>query len=121
MNVQDVISAIKYADAQGEISNYMGYLVRCIQNRYFEKEAVSVVEGSMEKAETIREFRESAHSEETKKKVWESIKAKDNFEAFRKYEELAKGITFMELDEILSPAEAVAEYIAWRTAGEPLE
>ncbi len=121
MNVQDVISAIRYADAQGEISNYMGYLVRCIQNRYFEKEAVSVVEGSMEKAETIREFRESAHSEETKKKVWESIKAKDNFEAFRKYEELAKGITFMELDEILSPAEAVAEYITWRTAGEPLE
>ena len=97
----------------------MGYLVRCIQNRYFESEAVAVVEGSHEKATVINALHEAANSEETKKRVWESTKKKEDFVVFLAFEENEKGISFMELDEILPPAEAVDEYISWVKAGRP--
>ena len=118
--VEDVRAAIVYADAQSEINNYMGYLVSCIRNRYFEVNPVNVIEGSHEKAIIIDDIIESSHSDETKKKVWESTKKKDDFDAFLTYEEVRKNISLIELDEILSPSEAVAEYISWVKEGRPI-
>ncbi|MBR1633863.1 MAG: replication initiation protein [Lachnospiraceae bacterium] len=118
-NVKDVIAAIKYTDEQSEVNNYMGYLVRCIQDRYFESGQVEVVKGSHEYAVGLKELRQQANSEETKKRVWESTKRKDDFGAFLSYEENVRELSFMELDEILQPADAVAEYIEWKKAGSP--
>ena len=101
------------------MTNYMGYLIRCIQGRYFDKSATSVVEGSHKKAVAVDNLRKEANSEDTKKRIWESTKKKDDFETFLAYEEREKQLSFIELDELLSPAEAVAEYIEWKKAGEP--
>ena len=118
-NVEDVKKAIIYTDKQEEVNNYMGYIVRCIQNRYFDNEVIAVIEGSAKQAEVINNLRKEAHSEDTKKRVWEATKKKEDFEDFIYYEEHNRNISFMELDEILSPAEAVEEYISWKRFGSP--
>ena len=115
----DVIAAIRYADEQDEINNYMGYIIRCIQKRYFENGPVEVIDGSHEKAIAMDKLVDSAHSEDTKRRVWESIKLKDDFDDFLQFEERSKQISFMELDEILQNAEAVSEYIEWVKSGRP--
>lgn len=114
---EDVRRAIIYTDKQDEVLNYMGYIIRCIEGRYFDTEPVSVVEGSREKAEEIKTIRKEAYSDETKKRVWESTKKKDNFQEFLEYEERVKNISFIELDELFEPADAVAEYVEWRKLG----
>jgi plasmid replication initiation protein len=114
-----VEAAIQYADRQGEIiNNYMGYLVRCIQRRYFENEPVAVVEGSHDIAVEYQEIREASHSDETKKKVWESTKKKEDFEQFLRYAE-NQGYTRDELDMILEPGDAAKLYIEWVKAHRP--
>ena len=118
---EDVRSAIEYTDKQGEVNNYMGYIVRCIEGRYFEDTPVVVVDGSMEKADAMDNIRKNAYSDERKLKVWESTKQKEDFNEFLLYEESKKGISFIELDEILTPAEAVTEYISWIKEGRPEE
>lgn len=119
-SVDDVVAAIKYTDAQSEVNNYMGYIIRCIKGRYFESETVAVIDGSHERAVVIDELRKGAQSEETKKRVWESTKKKDDFDEFMKYEENVNQISFIELDEIMSPADAVAEYVNWVKCGRPV-
>ena len=119
MSVSDIKSAIDYTDRQGVVNNYMGYLIRCIQGRYFESKDIVVVEGSSQKAEAFNSMQDAVHSEETKKRVWESTKKKDDFNDFLQYEEQVRQLSFIELDEMLQPSEAVAEYISWRKAGAP--
>ena len=118
-DAKDVEAAIRYTDKQEEVTNYMGYLIRCIQGRYFEKSRLSVVDGSREKAIAIDNLHAELDSEATKKRIWESTKKKDDFEIFLAYEEREKKLSFIELDELLAPSEAVAEYIEWKKAGEP--
>ncbi len=119
LQVRDVEDAIRYTDNQDEINNYMGYLVRCIENRYFESEVVPVAKGSADKAEAIRELREAAYSEKTGKELWERTKKKDDFEKFLAYEERSKDISLDVLDELYTPGEAVKEYIEWTKIGRP--
>ncbi len=119
MDTDDIRTAIAYADEQENIHNYMGYLISCIKERYFENEPVAVVEGSARQAAAYEEIREQVNSDDTKKRVWESTKRKEDFADFLQYEERVRELTFIELDEILQPADAVAEYIKWRKAGAP--
>ena len=119
MDVKKVKSAIDYADEQGEINNYMGYIVRCIQHGYYEKPVVAVVDGSCEKAAVINSLRDKAHNEATKRRVWESTKEKEDFNVFLAYIKEEKNLDFIELNEILSPEEAVEEYVEWVKAGRP--
>ena len=119
MNVDDVRAAIGYTDKQEDINNYMGYLVRCIENRYFEASPVAVVEGSHEKAVVIENIKRHASSSETKARVWSSTKKKEDFADFLAYEEREKKLSFIELDEIMEPVDAVEEYISWVKSGRP--
>ncbi len=119
MNVDAVRKAVEYTDRQGVVSNYMGYLVHCIKNKYYESEAVAVVDGSHEKAVVIENIKARASSDATKQRVWDSTKKKADFEDFLAYVEQEKQLSFIELDEILKPAEAVEEYVEWVKAGRP--
>lgn len=114
MKVEDVVAAIKYADQQPEINNYMGYLVRCIEQRYFENLPVNVVDGSHEQAVVIEEIRERANAPEVKQRVWEMTRKKEDFHEFIAYMEQEKGISRDEIDLCYEPGEAVAEYIGWK-------
>ncbi|MCR5452819.1 MAG: replication initiation protein [Lachnospiraceae bacterium] len=109
--------AISQADEQAGIDNYIGWIVACIKAGGYTK--TEVVEGSHEKAVAFKNLHDAANSDDTKKRVWENTKKKEDFEIFLAYEESVKQISFIELDEILEPAESVAEYIAWRKAGKP--
>ena len=97
----------------------MGYIVRCIQHGYYEKPVVAVVDGSCEKAAVINSLRDKAHNEATKRRVWESTKEKEDFNVFLAYIKEEKNLDFIELNEILSPEEAVEEYVEWVKAGRP--
>lgn len=114
MNVDDVRKAIEYTDKQGEVANYMGYLVRCIEHRYFDHQTTVVMDGSTEMADVIMDIRTRIHSDETKKNIWESTKRKDDFNDFLEYEQKVRDLSFIELDSIMSPADAVKEYVDWK-------
>ncbi|MCR5098313.1 MAG: replication initiation protein [Lachnospiraceae bacterium] len=121
MDTDTVRQSIEYTDRQGVVNNYMGYIVRTIENRYFERETIAVVEGSHEKAVVLDRVMGEARSDATKRRVWESTKNKDDFDDFLRFIDARKGLTFIELDEILPPEEAVEEYVEWAKAGRPRE
>ncbi|SDW44348.1 Initiator Replication protein [Lachnospiraceae bacterium KHCPX20] len=53
-----VESAIKYADKQDVIENYVGYLVRAVEQKWYDTEPIVVVNGSKEKGDRIKEAQE---------------------------------------------------------------
>ncbi len=113
-SVECVHAAIKYTDSRGVINNYMGYLIDCIRKKYYDTEPVQVIDGSHEKAETVKHIQETIDSEDTKKKVWEYTKQREEFAEFLKYEEEMEDLSFIELDELMPPSEAIDKYLAWR-------
>jgi len=79
-NEEKVIKAIEMADKQPEINNYMGWLVRCIENEY--RDAIGVCDGSKEKKAILDNMREISHSNETKERVWNKIQQNNDYENF---------------------------------------
>lgn len=80
-DVEKVRDAIHLADKQPEIGNYMGWLIRCIEDGYHTVETVS---GSAERAEELRELRDGyeASKEQTKERVWNKTKQKADYADF---------------------------------------
>ncbi len=85
-HISDVREAIKYVDKQGVVQNYMGYIVKAIQERYFDVPQTSVFEGSAEKAEQLKKISEEYNDEDNKKallnNLWEQWTQKDVFKEF---------------------------------------
>ena len=118
-NPVNITAAIEYADKQGDINNYIGYIVDTIKHRYYEVQPTNVYKGSHEEAVARDRLREASDSEETKKKVWDNIKKQKDFEFFLAYEEEEENLSFIELDELLPLSESCQKYINWRKADLP--
>ena len=70
--------------------------------------------------EMPRDLSDKAHSPDTKRRVWEMTKNKEDFGDFLEYIEKYKGISFDVLEEVYDPGEAVQEYIDWKKAQKPV-
>lgn len=120
-HISDVREAIKYVDKQGVVQNYMGYIVKAIQERYFDVPQTSVIEGSSEKWELLKEINEVYDNEDSKKELlnnfWEQWIQKDVFKEFLE----ASGLSEEVLNSI--PIEKrCALFTDWRKANnKPLE
>lgn len=76
---EKVSNAIEMADKQEEINNYIGWILKCIENGY---EEVPVMQGSHELATAIIDTRKQIHAPEFKLQMWEKTTKKDDFEEF---------------------------------------
>ena len=70
--------------------------------------------------EMPRDLSDKAHSPDTKRRVWEMTKNKEDFGDFLEHIEAYKGISFDVLEEVYDPGEAVQEYIDWKKAQKPV-
>ncbi len=117
---EDVVrSAIKRADEQGFISNYMGWLIRYIERGGYGN--VETIEGSVERADKAREMKESYErdKESTAAKMWEKVKQKKEYPAFVAMLE-DENINPDMLESIYTPLEIVKMYTDW-SIGRPIE
>ena len=113
-HISDVREAIKYVDKQGEVQNYMGYIVKAIQERYFDDFPIPVLNGSSDAAEVFKEIQEEAHSQAGKEAMWERVKNNQDFNLFLEYLAENKGLSFEDIDMGYEPCDAVEEYYAWK-------
>lgn len=100
--------AIEMADRQPEIHNYIGWILKCIENNYTE---VPVVLGSNEQAERFQQLQEEAHSDDIQRRVWEKIKGKDDYPEFLTYINLTSEQYEMLYD---TPEEKAKMYLDWK-------
>ena len=107
---ETVRSAIKMADKQTEISNYMGWLLKCIEGGW--SEPVEVVAGSDKKANIIKEAKNDMASPEFQKIMWEKLTQKDDFPDFLEYIKLSRN-AFESIYE--DPKERAEVYADWKT------
>ena len=110
---EDVVrSAIKRADEQGFISNYMGWLIRYIERGGYGN--VETIEGSVERADKVREMKDSYErdKESTAAKMWEKVKQKKEYPAFVAMLE-EENINPDMLESIYTPLEIVKMYTDW--------
>ncbi len=104
--------AINMADRQTEINNYIGWIRDCIKNGY--AEPIDVIEGSHEKAVTIKQALASAQKNNKKKSalLWEKIKTKEDFPEFMSELEEA-GFPFDQFDVAFEDDIKSKVYTAW--------
>ncbi len=105
--------AIRQADEQPSINNYMGWIISCIKAGGYRK--VDTINGSHDAAVAWKENKERSNTPEVQKQVWEYTKTRDDFDEFLAYEE-KHGTTLEMLDYYYSPHEALEEYLNWRMA-----
>ena len=98
------------ADKQTEISNYMGWLLKCIEGGW--SEPVEVVAGSDKKANIIKEAKNDMASPEFQKIMWEKLTQKDDFPDFLEYIKLSRN-AFESIYE--DPKERAEVYADWKT------
>jgi plasmid replication initiation protein len=75
--------AIKMADQQPHLKNYIGWILQCIKDGY--AEPIEVVEGSVEKAAKIRQLMDDIRSPEVIERVWMRAKGSDEYKEFVAY------------------------------------
>lgn len=108
-NDEKVIRAIEMADRQEEIVNYIGWILRCIEDDY--KEPIDVMEGSHEVSVVMNEMRNNTKKPEFKQKMWKQIQAKDDFQDFLDY----IGCSTEQLDIIYEDADKKLNmYFDWK-------
>ncbi len=85
LNDKLVQNAIELADKQPEIANYVGWIVRCIENGGYEQKGT--ITGSTDKYDTFKEIRENiqVNKNEIAKKVWARMKTSEEFDDFLDY------------------------------------
>ena len=113
-----VMRAVKMADAQPNIRNYVGWLVKCIEEDYQE---VEVLSGSAENAEVVRTLL-NAHEERKKaaaaqEKAWQKVLKKEDFADFLDMVVL-NGLSQEVLEQIYSAEERLKMYSDWRIGKE---
>ena len=105
---EKIRKAIKLADKQEYINNYMGWLIKCIEEDY---EEIDVIKGDRERTVETKEIQKSyeVNKEETGKRVWE--KAKSN-EDFRNYlQETGANVEYLE--SAFDIDKCVEMYLSW--------
>lgn len=106
-----VRAAIKLADKQSHLVNYVGWIIKCIVDDYSE---IEVLEGSADKAARINKFMAEYEDEKADIAVqcWEHIKQRDEFDEFLKY---AGFYTVDDLEKMFkTPAERIGLFADWK-------
>ncbi len=111
---RDVVeSAIRLADEQAYIRNYMGWLIKCITEGY---KVVEVVEGSAGRATVTRELQAQLEEDRAagviQKRAWEKIQTRENFLEFVQVVE-EKGLSMESLEAIYPLEEIIQMYTDW--------
>lgn len=108
--------AVTLADKQDSINNYMGWIIKAIENNYDE---VEVVQGSAEKAKFIKNATEDVEKNKEKYAVnaWEKIKTKDNFGEFQSFIS-DRGLDIEMLEIVYTKDECVKAYCNWAVGRE---
>lgn len=79
-DIDKIKSAISLADRQPNISNYVGWIISCIENNY--SEPIAVIDGSKDRATYIEEIKEEVANPTIQLRVWHKITQKDDFQDF---------------------------------------
>ena len=103
--------AIKRADAQPHLTNYIGWILKCIKDEY--AEPIEVVEGSAEKAAKIHTLLDGMHAPEVAERAWARIKNREEYTIFVSY--LAEaGISEDMLEYGYDASEKVNLFFNWK-------
>ena len=112
-----VRKTIEKADKQSNLINYMGWMVKCIENRYDE---VGTIYGSAEAANIAKEWTEKRAkqklSESANEKAWEKAKKNVDFVGFKKSLE-DMGFNPDMLEAVYPPEERLSMYVEWKKDG----
>ena len=116
-DTQKVRQAISLADEQDNISNYMGWLIKAIENNYMRVETLS---GSANRADTVRQVREKYEKDKSAvvDKAWERVRGNEDFLEFMQMVE-ENGLTGELLESIYPKAEILQMYADFKT-GRPI-
>lgn len=103
---------IKMADSYKHINNYMGWLIKAIEDGY---DSVEVIDGSSEKANNVRDVMEDIESNRTQieENAWKKITTKDDFQDFLN-ELQVLDIDIQTLEIIYTPKELMNCYASWK-------
>lgn len=102
--------AISMADAQPEIHNYMGWLVKCIENGY---NSVGTIYGDSTSYERAEELRQNVERDRRilAFKIWERYKSQEEFSLF--LEEVVGPLDLEQLELAYAPEELTQMYSDW--------
>ena len=105
--------AVELADEQDNLSNYMGWLIRAIENNYTKTETIS---GSADRADTISRIKKSydSNKENIVNKAWERVKENPDFGGFMGMVE-ENGLTRELLESIYPINEILQMYADWKS------
>ena len=108
-----VRKAIEMADSkQDMISNYMGFLIRCIEENWTN---VETIEGSVEQAQKVIEIQKNVEKDRSNiaQRVWEKTKSREEFPDFEK-EIIENGLDMEQIEIIYQPDELVKLFTNWK-------
>lgn len=102
--------AIEMADEQPEIRNYMGWLVKCIENGYVN---VGTIDGDHEQYEVVDELKRSYSKDRAAivESLWERYKSQPEFEIF--LTEVLGGVPIHHVELAYSKEELTRMYADW--------
>lgn len=111
-DIERLREVIDLADSQENIKNYMGWIIKAIENNYNQTETV---QGSAETAEVMNEIRGEyeASRSNVSYKVWEKIKSRTDFAKFVIAVQECN-LELEQLEVIYSPEELTKLYTDWK-------
>lgn len=111
---EKVENAIRLADKQDYIKNYVGWIISCIKGKY--EQPTEVIQGSSEKADTVNNLKTEIDNNEADiaERIWSKIKNKEDYIEFIAYLN-SKGIKENTLDVVYDTNERIDLYTNWKT------
>ncbi len=111
---EKVENAIKLADKQDYLKNYVGWIISCIKGKY--EQPTEVIQGSSEKADTVNNLKTESDNNEADiaERIWRKIKNKEDYIEFIAYLN-SKGIKENTLDVVYDTNERIDLYTNWKT------
>ena len=110
---EKVENAIKLADKQDYLKNYVGWIISCIKGKY--EQPTEVIQGSSEKADTVNNLKTEIDNNEADiaERIWRKIKNKEDYIEFIAYLN-SKGIKENTLDVVYDTNERIDLYTNWK-------
>ena len=111
---EKVENAIKLADKQDYLKNYVGWIISCIKGKY--EQPTEVIQGSSEKADTVNNLKTEIDNNEADiaERIWSKIKNKEDYIEFIAYLN-SKGIKENTLDVVYDTNERIDLYTNGKT------
>lgn len=114
--IELVEQCIAAADKQQQLDNYMGWIIRCIENGGYKQ--IGTLNGSKESFDAVTEIKENyqKNKDDVAIKAWEKIKTFAQFDMFMSYMK-TNGLDLDALELVYSPRELVAMYTNYNKNG----